>query len=418
MVGVVKMAKKVRYIKGMGVEKVTTAQEDHKVERHQGIEHYKDIVYQCGKCGTCRTVYQDVNWAKICPSGEFGKFEAYYLGGKNLLAWGLTSGKLKWTEDMAKIFYQCSVCLACTQQCQIPELHTYAGEWLMAMREEAVKQGYGPMPEQKLYTEHIMAEKNPYMEKHEDRLNWLPSKIKQTPDATLAYFVGCTSSYREQSVAIATAEILNSLQVDFRILTDEGCCGSPVYMTGETDKAKEIAEKNVNIFKEAGIENIITSCAGCYRTWKDTYPNKFGLKHGIEVSHLPEFLLDKLKSDELKFNNELNMKITYHDPCHIGRHMGIYKAPRNVIEQLPGIELIEMPRNRHNAWCCGSGGGVRSAFKELSAFAANERIEEAKKTTAEAIVSCCPFCLNQFKSNIENNEIKALDLSELVKMLL
>jgi len=287
MVGVVKMAKKVRYIKRMGVEKISISQEDHKVERHQGIEHYKDIVYQCGKCGTCRTVFQDVNWAKVCPSGEFGKFEAYYLGGKNLLAWGLTSGKLKWTEDLAKIFYQCSVCLACTQQCQIPELHTYAGEWLMAMREEAVNQGYGPMPEQKLYSDHIMAEKNPYMEKHEDRLNWLPSKIEQTPDAKLAYFVGCTSSYREQSVAIATAEILNSLQVDFRILTDEGCCGSPVYMTGQTDKAKELAEKNVNIFKEAGIENIITSCAGCYRTWKDIYPNKFGLKHGIEVEHLP-----------------------------------------------------------------------------------------------------------------------------------
>jgi len=92
MVGVVKMAKKVRYIKGMGIEKVNLGQEDRKVERHQDIEHYKDIVYQCGKCGTCRTVYQDVNWARVCPSGEFGKFEAYYLGGKNLLAWGLTKG--------------------------------------------------------------------------------------------------------------------------------------------------------------------------------------------------------------------------------------------------------------------------------------------------------------------------------------
>ena len=112
------------------------------------------------------------------------------------------------------------------------------------------------------------------------------------------------------------------------------------------------------------------------------------------------------------------MKITYHDPCHIGRHMGIYEQPREVLKRIPGIELIEMDRNRQNAWCCGSGGGVRSAFNELSAFAAKERIEEAKETTAEAIVSCCPFCLNQFKNNIENNEIQALDLSELVKRVL
>ncbi|MFW9939658.1 MAG: (Fe-S)-binding protein [Candidatus Thorarchaeota archaeon] len=418
MDGVINIAKKIRYIKGMGVTHIDTRQEIHKIDRYKNIEHYKDIIYQCGKCGTCRTVYQDADWAKVCPSGEFRKFESYYLGGKNLLIWGLTSSKLNWTDNLANIFYHCSVCMACVQQCQVPELHTFAGEWLMAMREEAVKQGYGPMPEQRLYTKHTMEEKNPYMEKHNDRLNWLPSHIKQTPDAKLAYFVGCTSSYREKNVAVATVEILNSLKVDFRILGNEACCGSPVYMTGQTEKAKMLAEANVNNFKNAGIEKIVTSCAGCYRTWKDIYPNKFGLEHGIEVEHLPEFLLGKLKKGEVNFTKELNMKITYHDPCHIGRHMGIYEAPRDVLSNIPGIEMLEMPRNRSNAWCCGSGGGVRSVFKDMSAFAANERIEEAKKTAAEAIVSCCPFCLNQFKNNIKDNEIQALDLSEIVKKVI
>ena len=168
-------------------------------------------------------------------------------------------------------------------------------------------------------------------------------------------------------------------------------------------------------FKEEGIERIITSCAGCYRTLKETYPRKFGLEHGIEVLHLPEFLLERFNNGELKFNNNVDMTVTYHDPCHIGRHMGIYKQPREILKQIPGINLVEMDRNKQNAWCCGSGGGVRSAFKDLSSFAADERIREAKETSATAIVSCCPFCLNQFKSNIKNNEIKALDLSELVK---
>ena len=247
---------------------------------------------------------------------------------------------------------------------------------------------------------------NPYGEKHESRQDWFPSDAFQSSNAKLAYFVGCTSSYREKSVAIATAEILNSLNIDFKILKDERCCGSPIYMTGQTEKAKKLAEINMNMFKNAGIEQIITSCAGCYRTLKETYSNKFGLDHGIKVMHLPEFLLNMIKSGDLNFKNEVNMKIMYHDPCHIGRHMGIYKAPRTVLEKIPGIELVEMPRNRHNAWCCGSGGGVRSAFKELSAFAA---------TTAEILVSCCPFCLNQFKTNIKDNNIKALDLSEIVK---
>jgi heterodisulfide reductase subunit D len=412
-----KMAKEktIKYIKGKGITQLDLKHENHKLDRNKQLGHYEDVVYQCGKCGTCRTVFDDAYWEHVCPSGEFGGFEAFYLGGKNLLTWAINSGKLNWTENLAKIFYQCSVCLACTQQCQIPEIHHYAGEWLMAMREKAVQLGFGPMPEQKRYTEHITREFNPYMEKHEDRTNWIPSNINQAPDAKMAYFVGCTTSYREQNIAIATAEILNSLQVEFKIIKDERCCGSPVYMTGQTEIAKKIAETNIKIFQDAGIEKIITSCAGCYRTLKDTYPKKFGLDHGIEIVHLPEFLLDKLNNNKLKFNKEIIKKITYHDPCHIGRHMGVYEPPRDVLKKIPGIELVEMIRNRHNAWCCGSGGGVRSAFKELSAFAANERIEEAKETKAKAIVSCCPFCLNQFKTHIKNNEIEALDISELVR---
>jgi len=203
--------------------------------------------------------------------------------------------------------------------------------------------------------------------------------------------------------------------VEFKILEKEGCCGSPVYMTGQTEKAVELAKMNVERFKENGIEKIITSCAGCYRTLKETYPNKFNLDHGIEVQHLPEFIRKEAKNKENIFKNQVQMKITYHDPCHLGRHMGMYKAPRDVLESIPGIELVEMTRNRHNAWCCGSGGGVRSAFKDLSSFAAKERIEEAMETQAEAIVSSCPFCLNQFKSNIENDGIKAYDISELVR---
>ncbi len=406
--------KSIIYLKDKGISQITHIPDQQILDRNKDLEYYSEILYQCGKCGTCRTAYHEEGWPRVCPSGEFGNFEAYYLGGKNLLTWAIMSDRLKWTENLAKIFYQCSVCLACTQQCQIPEIHYFAGEWLMAMREQTVQKGLGPMPEQKRYSEHVALENNPYMEKHNERTNWITSDIKQTQNSKLAYFVGCTTSYREQNIAKATSEILNSLHVDFKILNDERCCGSPVYMTGQTGKAKKIAETNVKIFKNEGVEKIITSCAGCYRTLKETYHKKFGIDHGIEVLHLPEFLLQKINDGEIEFNNEINMKITYHDPCHIGRHMGIYEQPREVLQKIPGIELIEMPRNRHNAWCCGSGGGVRSAFKDLSSFAANERIKEAKETETSAIVSCCPFCLNQFKTNIDDDEIQTFDLSELV----
>jgi heterodisulfide reductase subunit D len=407
-----------KYLKGKGITKLTTVANQKKLSNYQDLNEYKDIFYQCGKCGNCRTAYQENGWARVCPSGEYGGFEAYYLGGKNLLTWGLTSGKLEWTENLAKIFYQCSVCEACLQQCNIPEIHNFAGEWLMAMREEAVKKGFGPMEEHTHYTDHIIKEFNPYMEQHENRLNWLPDSLNLEPSADVAYFVGCTSSYREQGVALATAEVLSSMGIKFKILKDERCCGSPVFMTGQSEKAKAIAETNVSKYLEAGIKKIITSCAGCYRMWKEVYPNKYKLNHGIEIIHLPDFLLKETNISKLKLKNPLKMKITYHDPCHIGRHMGMYEIPRDLLREIPGIELIEMERNRENAWCCGSGGGVRSAFKDLSELAATERIQEALETGAEAIVSSCPFCLNQFKSNIKGKDIKAYDLSELIKKAL
>lgn len=404
----------INYIEGKGITRIETVPDQQNLDRNKDLEYYKDILYQCGKCGTCRTGYQEEGWFRVCPSGEYGKFEAYYLGGKNLLSWAVTSNRLEWSENLSKIFYQCSLCLACTQQCQLPEIHHFAGEWLMAMREEAVHKGFGPMPEHKKYTEHISTEFNPYMEEHKNRLNWITSNIKQNPEAKLAYFVGCTASYREQGIAIATAEILNSLQIDFQVLKNEHCCGSPVYMTGQAEKAREIAKENIEEFQKNGVKQIITSCAGCYRSIKETYPNKFDLNHGIEVLHLPEFLHQKLINNELTFNNQVNMNLTYHDPCHIGRHMGMYEPPREVLKKIPGIKLLEMERNKQNAWCCGSGGGVRSAFKDLSKFAAHERIEEAKETGANAIVSSCPFCLNQFKAN-DNKEFHAFDVSELVR---
>jgi heterodisulfide reductase subunit D len=409
--------KKDSFIKGKGITKLTTVANQEKLEDHQNLDYYKEIYYQCGKCGTCRTAYQEDAWSRVCPSGEFGKFEAYYLGGKNLLTWALTTGKLNWTENLTKIFYQCSVCLACMQQCQVPEIHNFADNWLMALRQEAVNQGLGPMPEHKRYTEHVSKEFNPYMEKHENRLDWMPSHLEQTENAKLAYFVGCTSSYREKNIAKATAEILNQLGIKFKILKEEHCCGSPVYMTGQLEKAIEIAKENVKIFSEAGIERIITSCAGCYRMLKDTYPINFNLDHKIEVLHLPEFLLEMVKSGDLTFEKELPMKITYHDPCHLGRHMGVYEPPRDLLSKIPGIEVIEMVRNKYNAWCCGSGGGVRSAFKGLSEFAAGERIKEAEGTHAMAIVSACPFCVNQFKS-VKNTSLQVFDISELVRKVI
>ena len=385
-------------------------------ERYREPEHYLEILRECIKCGTCRYVYRD--WSRICPSGEYGGFETYYLGGKNLLLRGLLRGEIKPTPSLIKRFYHCTLCGACQVQCQIAEIHNNALEWLEGFREMAVNKGWGPMPRQKMFGEHIVKEHNPYMELHKDRLNWLPSSSSLPEKADIVFFVGCTSTYRQTNIAKATVEILQGLGINFTVMKDEWCCGSPAQRTGQRKIAEDCAHHNLEEIKKIGATTVVTSCAGCYRMFKEDYVERYGLEHGLEIVHTPNMLLNLVKKGKLKFTKELKMKVTYHDPCHTGRHMGIYNEPRELLRSIPGIELVEMPRNRENAWCCGHGGGVRADFPDLALFAASERLKEAKATGAEAITSTCPFCYRSFLDGIKETypEYKVYDVVELVRM--
>ena len=135
-----------------------------------------------------------------------------------------------------------------------------------------------------------------------------------------------------------------------------------------------------------------------------------------QVTHSPVFFLELLRKGELKLKNSFNQKVTYHDPCHIGRHAGIYDPPRELLTKIPGVELVEMERIREYAWCCGSGGGVKSAFSDLALFAAKERCDEALRTGAQALVSTCPFCWRNLCDATEAYDLnlKMYDLIELL----
>jgi len=386
-------------------------------ERCREPEYYQEILKMCIKCGTCRYVYRD--WDRICPSGEYGGFETYYLGGKNQLLRGLLRGEIKLTDSLVKRFYHCTLCGACQVQCQIAEIHNNALEWLESFRELAVEKGFGPMPRQKAFGEHITKEHNPYMESHAHRLDWLPVPKKKLPKkADTVFFVGCTSSYRQTNIAKATFEILKKLGQNFTVLEDEWCCGSPPQRTGQRKIGEESAQHNLEEIKKTGAKTVVTSCAGCYRMLKDDWKNRYGLKYGFKVVHTPALLVDLIKKGQLKLKKKVEMKVTYHDPCHIGRHMGVYEEPRELLQSIPGVELVEMPRNRENSWCCGYGGGVKADFPDLSLFATEERLKEAKTTGAEAITSACPFCYRSFLDGIEKSypEYKVYDVVELVRM--
>jgi heterodisulfide reductase subunit D len=227
------------------------------------------------------------------------------------------------------------------------------------------------------------------------------------------------ATYRAKDIAQSTIKLLRKADVDFKLLgKEEWCCGSVLLRTGERKTAEEVAEHNIQAFKNAETTKVVTSCSGCYRTLQKDYEELLG-KQDFEVVHIVDFLKKLIDEGKLKFP-EANIKVTYHDPCHLGRHSGIYEAPRDILKSVPGLKLLEMTRNKQNARCCGAGGGVRSAYKELSDGMADTRIKEAEETGAEVLTSACPFCTFALREAAERNgsKIRVLDLPELLVEIL
>lgn len=211
----------------------------------------------------------------------------------------------------------------------------------------------------------------------------------------MIYFRGCTAREKQTGIQSATEELLDIAGVDYHTLDDENCCGSVLLRTGFEKQAQKQIEKNTEILKN---EKIITSCAGCYKTLKEDYDE-------LNVVHISQFL-DKLIKEKKLDLSKTNLNVTYHDSCHLGRHMKVFEEPRRVIESV--ANLVEMENNHEDSLCCGAGGGVKSAYPEIAAQMANSRLQQAKDTNCETLITPCPFC----KLNLENDELEVLDLTE------
>jgi Fe-S oxidoreductase len=181
---------------------------------------------------------------------------------------------------------------------------------------------------------------------------------------------------------------------------------------GDRKGFEKFRDRNIATFKELGVETIITSCAGCTSTFKEEYAD---LLPGIEILHSTEYLERLISQGKLPIKNKVDLEVTYHDPCHIGRYCGIYDPPRNILKSIPGLKLTEMERIREDSYCCGEGGGVRTAFPEVASWVATERLEEARITTgSNVLVSACPFCEHNFKQVSGEKGFKIVDVNELV----
>jgi len=233
--------------------------------------------------------------------------------------------------------------------------------------------------------------------------------------APILYFVGCTTAYRRSEIAQATLKNLRKAKVDFTILNDEKCCGSVFLRTGIADLAKELATSNVESIRKTGADTVVTSCAGCYRMLKLDYPKLVGAID-FKVLHTVELLPSLIQSGDFKFKGENKLRVAYHDPCHLGRHCGIYEEPRKTLQMIPNLELVEMEWVKDKSFCCGAGGGLKALAGDLAMSVARKRLDDAIGRGAEVIASACPFCKHNLldSANKYNLNIAVKDIAEIV----
>ena len=381
-----------------------------------GLEKVKSDIYRCFRCGHCRETGKPLaDTPSVCPVREELWFDHYDARGRVLLARALVEGKLEYTDKLVESVYTCTGCGLCTEVCPMFEGEKVDMRRIIrAWREEIVEKNLGPPDRLKEVNYNTEKNYNPLGRDSAERLRWSMG-IEIPGKGDVVYFAGCYASYKQPEIARSAARVLGKGNVEFAVLEDEKCCGLPQMWNGEAKLGEKLVSSNVEAMKRTGAKMVVASCPGCYMALKSDYPEMTGNKLDFEVCHMSEFLANLVDKGTLEFKR-LDKRVTYHDPCHLGRYSKIYEQPRRVLEAIPGIEITEMKRNKANAQCCGSGIVVTPTFPKLSLSIAERRIDEAKETGAEAIVTACPSCITQLNLAARRTRanIEVIDLVDLV----
>ena len=376
---------------------ITPLKEVTDIIKEAGGEELK-LCYQCGLC------------TGVCPWNIVRSFLVRRIMHQAQL--GLVDFE---DEDM----WLCVTCRACVERCP---RSVGIIDIMKALRRGITELGIAKVPDSlRISIKNISGTGNPLGEPPENRADWAKDlDIKDYTEGTeWLYFIGCMASYAPelQRIPRAIVNLLKKAQVDFGILgSRETCSGESVRKAGDEHLFRTLAQTNIDTFEEFGVKKIVTTSPHSYHSIKNEYPELGG---NFEVIHYSQFLAELIKEGRLKPTKELNKKVTYHDPCYLGRHNGIYDEPREILHSIPGIELIEMPRSRGNSLCCGGGGGgIWMETKKGERFA-DIRLEEAIEAGASVLAAACPYCMSMFEDSAlsldKGDIIEIKDIAELIQ---
>jgi Fe-S oxidoreductase len=355
--------------------------------------------YQCGKCDT------------VCPWNRVRKFSMRKL---------IREATFGVSEIEREEIWRCTTCGKCPQRCprdvkQIDDM--------ISLRRMAT--GYGVFPGSvkpyRTVSSGLASQGNPFNEDRKTRADWAEGLSVKTfaEGMDILYFPCCYCSYdpRLKKVAQATVKILNKAGVDYGILgSKENCCGESIRKTGNEELFKKLAKENIKTFIDNGVKKILVSSPHCYHTFKNEYPE---FKVSFEVVHISQYIYELINEGRLQITKEYGKKITYHDPCYLGRHNGIYEEPREVLKKIPGLELTELPESRVDSLCCGMGGGRVWAETEKHERFSNIRVDQAIECGAKELVTSCPYCITALEDSrlVMNHadDIEVKDITEIIQ---
>jgi Fe-S oxidoreductase len=377
---------------------------------------YEDIVHRCFRCGYCKFTedYQDIN----CPSyAKFG-LDTYAAGGRMWLINAWLNNEIKTSEHYAEIIYSCVTCGNCKEHC----VFTFKDDLLNifeAAKGELVSKGLIP-PSVRDYFKAINVSGNPYKEPQDERGKWAEKTGVQTfSDQEYLFYVGDVGSYDErgQRMARSVGSLLTEAGLSIGILgNEEKSDGNDVKALGEKWLFEQLSKDNIDMFKKKGVKKIVTLDPHAFNAFTQEYPK---LGESFEVWHYTQILVRLIKDSKIPLS-DYKVKVTYHDPCYLGRHNGVYDAPREILKGIPGLKLVEMNRSGENAFCCGGGGG--NFFTDILGVGEESpgrvRVREALQTGAEILAVACPLCAKMLHDAVKAEEVeeklKVQDVAEIL----
>jgi Fe-S oxidoreductase len=377
------------------------------------LEKLRKELYDCSRCGFCRVwEWKGVVW--VCPTYPYTEaYDTQYARGRVRMAQLTLEKDAEITETFMKHAMQCTLCGSCAVHCPvgIPLFEVWH-----AWRKDMVEAGH-LLPAHQRAAENIVQHHSifgPRPGKQAEITQQKKESVSSSayPGLEVLYFPGCQTNRKARSIGKATEELLRKLNVDYAVLEEDACCGYPMVDVGHMEAARQAAQHTIGQIRAFQPAVVLTTCIGCYRALTHVYPEELGLEVGATVQHVHEFFPGLLGSKA----RTITRKVTFHDPCIMGRHMGLYDEPRSLITSLPGVELVEMHSTREHSLCCGAGGGVLGAFDELAARVAVERLQQAAAAGAQQVVSSCPTCVVNLKRAVKKAGLN-LDVSDIVELL-